>query len=422
MMPEKKKNWIKRNPWKSALIVVVIVIVLWIWKPWVAKTPPLQEFFNTDVIVGTGNLETVLTIQGSTQFSDSQRLTFMNKGKVKTVNVKVGDVVTKGQVLATITTDDLDDNIEQARINLDDAQQALQDVLDGYNLELELLQEEANYKSLILKQQTIGQDHLLALEALHQQIEDARKTYEDTKTDYEELLSGSNSATADLALSSIIRQRNTVFQNAVLDLKNVVTTVQSALDVFDQKLVLTTKYGSRTKNIYIGAKDPNLKNQAESLFWTISNQLSELDTLQRQLEAIAVADLTNEQILEAYTLVKDIGSNLVTWGDVSYTMFKESIDNTSYTLAQITSDADSALKNQTTGIGYIQKYSSIVDSLANLKEDTSLEDTKLKMDKAKTNLDKLELQVNVLLADQEKEKASLIDQIDKVQRNIRKIQ
>ena len=166
----------------------------------------------------------------------------MTKGKVTSVNVKVGDVVRKGQVLAKMTTDDLDDQVQQARINLDDARQALQDVLDGYNLQLELLQQQANYDALSLKQQTIDQDHQLALQTLEQQIRDAKKTYEDTKADYEELLSGSNSAAADLALSSTIRRRNTVFQNAVLDLKSIVATVQTNLDVYDQRLVMTDKY------------------------------------------------------------------------------------------------------------------------------------------------------------------------------------
>ncbi len=46
------------------------------------------------------------------------------------MNVKVGDEVSKGQVLAAISTDDLDDQVRQARINLDDANQALQDLLD----------------------------------------------------------------------------------------------------------------------------------------------------------------------------------------------------------------------------------------------------------------------------------------------------
>ncbi|MDR0282516.1 MAG: HlyD family efflux transporter periplasmic adaptor subunit [Candidatus Peribacteria bacterium] len=103
-------------------------------------------------------------------------------------------------------------------------------------------------------------------------------------------------------------------------------------------------------------------------------------------------------------------------------MFKASIDGVGYSLSQIDADANTALKNQSAGISYIQKYSTMVDALAGLKDDTSLEDTKLNLDKAKTALDKLELQVDVLLIDQQKEKVKLLDDMDTIQRNIVKIQ
>lgn len=321
-MPENKKNWIRRNPWKSAGILAILLIILRIWKPRVTKVNQNVDFVANEIVVGTGDLETTFTLQGTTKFADSQKLTFMNKGKVKSVTVKVGDLVKKGQILATITTDDLDDQVQQAKINLDDAKQALQDLLDGYNLELEYLQQKSNYDALVLKQQTIDQDQALALLDLQQQIEtakqtvkDTEKSYTDVKADYQELLSGSTSATADLALSSTLRKRNTVFQNAVLDLKNIVISIQSSLDSFDQKLQLTDKYKylDSTSALYVGAKDQNLKNQAETLFWTLSAQLTELTTKQKDLELIAVEQLTNEQILEAYALLRNIGSNLVSW-------------------------------------------------------------------------------------------------------------
>jgi multidrug efflux pump subunit AcrA (membrane-fusion protein) len=322
IMPENKKNWIRRNPWKSAGILAILLIILRIWKPRVTKVNQNVDFVANEIVVGTGDLETTFTLQGTTKFADSQKLTFMNKGKVKSVTVKVGDLVKKGQILATITTDDLDDQVQQAKINLDDAKQALQDLLDGYNLELEYLQQKSNYDALVLKQQTIDQDQALALLDLQQQIEtakqtvkDTEKSYTDVKADYQELLSGSTSATADLALSSTLRKRNTVFQNAVLDLKNIVISIQSSLDSFDQKLQLTDKYKylDSTSALYVGAKDQNLKNQAETLFWTLSAQLTELTTKQKDLELIAVEQLTNEQILEAYALLRNIGSNLVSW-------------------------------------------------------------------------------------------------------------
>jgi hypothetical protein len=215
--------------------------------------------------------------------------------------------------LATITTDDLDDQVEQARINLDDAKQALQDLLNGYNLELEMLQQQANYNTLFLKQQTIDQDHALVKEELEQKIKDAKKNYEDTKADYEELLSGSNSATADLALSSTIRKRNTTFQKAVFDIKSELLKLQTTLDAYDQIMLLTDKfrYMDSSTKIYIGAKDQNLKNQSESMFWTLSSQIAALASGYARLEPIAVADLTNNDILGLYRQLETIGTTMM---------------------------------------------------------------------------------------------------------------
>jgi multidrug efflux pump subunit AcrA (membrane-fusion protein) len=109
-------------------------------------------------------------------------------------------------------------------------------------------------------------------------------------------------------------------------------------------------------------------------------------------------------------------------------MFKASIESTSLTAGKINEYATTATSNQTAGIGYIQQYSKMVDSLAAIKEDTSLEDTKLKMEKAQTtlekaklNLNKQKLQVEVLFTTQAQEKAKLQSDIDATQRNITKI-
>ncbi|MBQ5945063.1 hypothetical protein IJL65_01325 [bacterium] len=61
--------------------------------------------------------------------------------------------------------------------------------MDAKNLDLEYIQQKANYDALILQQETIDQDHELAMQSLQQQIRDAQKLYNDTLADYQELLS-----------------------------------------------------------------------------------------------------------------------------------------------------------------------------------------------------------------------------------------
>ena len=126
--------------------------------------------------VETWNLENILTLQWTTQFADSQRLTFMTPGKVTAVYVKVWDYVKKWQILAKISTDDLDNNVAQAQRDIDTQKNNLQDLLDAKNLDLEYIQEKANYDSLQLQQETIDQEQELAMQELQQKIKDAEKT------------------------------------------------------------------------------------------------------------------------------------------------------------------------------------------------------------------------------------------------------
>lgn len=419
----KKENFFKRHRLLLTVIAIILVWVLYKRQPWVDKSPKNKVFYDMEATVKTGDLKTVLTLQWSTQFADSQKLTFMTQWKVTAVYVKVWDKVKKNQVLAKISTDDLDNNVAQARWDIDTQKANLQDLLDAKNLDLEYIQQKANYDALVLQQETIDQEQELAMQSLQQQIRDAQKLYDDTLADYQELLSGSDSANADLALSSTIRRRNQTLETAVLELKTIINDVNSIVDSYDKKLLITDKYKREVaRNDYIWADDLSLKVESEKLF----NQVSEnLDTLREQYTTLnekSVSDLSTEEVLDAYSTVKILWNELVDWWETNYDMFKASITSTSYTLTNIETDAKTfGTDLQSMWVKYVQLYTQKVSTLADLDDDTSLEDTKLKLDKAKTNLDKLNLQVDVLKAQQATEKATLEDNIDVARRNLNKI-
>ena len=171
--------------------------------------------------------------------------------------------------------------------------------------ELEYIQEKANYDSLILQKKTIDQDQELAMQELQQKIKDAQKLYDDTLKDYNELLSGSNSANADLALSSTIRKRNQTLETAVLELKTIINDVNWALDGYDKKLIITDKYKHEVaRNYNIWADDLYLKNQSEKWFNEITKELAILREKYENLDTKSVSDLTSEEVVDAYATVK----------------------------------------------------------------------------------------------------------------------
>ena len=57
--------------------------------------------------VGTGTVTVSATYTGSVDYANYQNLSFAADGNVGTVNVKVGDLVKKGQVLASSGPDSL---------------------------------------------------------------------------------------------------------------------------------------------------------------------------------------------------------------------------------------------------------------------------------------------------------------------------
>ena len=419
----KKENFFKRHRIALSVIALIIGYVLYQWQPWVDKTPKTKVFYDMETVVQTWDLENVLTLQWTTQFADSQKLTFMTQWKVTTVNVKVWDYVKKDQVLAKISTDDLDNNVAQAQLDIDTQRSNLKDLLDAKNIELEYIQEKANYDALLLQKETIDQDQELAMQSLQQQIKDAQKNYDDTLADYQELLSGSDSTSADLALSSTIRKRNQTLETAVLEIKTIINDLNSILDSYDKKLMITDKYRYEVaRNSYISANNLYLRSESEWEYYQIDWNLNTLREKYNNLNSKSISDLTSEEVLDAYSTLKTLWNDLVNWWETNYDMFRASITSTSYTLADIEKDAKTfGTDLQSQWVKYVQLYTQKVSTLADLDDDTSLEDTKLKLDKAKTNLDKLNLQVDVLKAQQEKDKATLEDNIDTSLRNLNKI-
>ena len=419
----KRDNFFKRHWIALWVITLIVAYILYQWQPWVDKSPKTKIYYDMESTVQTGDLENVLTLQWDTQFADSQKLTFMTQWKVTAVYVKVWDTVKKNQVLAKISTDDLDNNVAQAQLNIDTLKTNLQDLLDARNLDLEYIQQKAGYDALILQQQTIDQDQELAMQELQQKIKDAQKLYDDTSADYQELLSGSDSTNVDLALSSTIRKRNQTLETAVLELKTIINDINSVLDNYDKKLIISEKYKREvSRNYDIGADNLSSKIKSEKWYDQISWDLNVLREKYDILSSKAISDLSSEEVVDAYASLKELWNDLVDWWESNYDMFKSSYTSSSYTLTDIETDAKNfGTDLQALWVKYVQLYTTKVSLLADLDDDTSLEDTKLKLDKAKTNLDKLNLQVDVLKAQQEKDKATLEDNIDTAVRNLNKI-
>lgn len=84
-----------------------------------------------DFTVGRKTIATTLLISGIADAELNSNLTFQSSGRVDAVNVKTGDTVREGDVLATLESDDLQNAVASAQANLRTAQLRLEDLLEG---------------------------------------------------------------------------------------------------------------------------------------------------------------------------------------------------------------------------------------------------------------------------------------------------
>lgn len=125
------KKWLNK---KWVTIGVVSVLVLgggyWTYKHYTAK-PVVATNITTKAKMG--DVKKVITATGTVNFPHSIPLQFSNKGQVVELNIKDGDSVKKGQVLARIDDAALKTTVVQQQANLMTAQARLQSLQDGFN-------------------------------------------------------------------------------------------------------------------------------------------------------------------------------------------------------------------------------------------------------------------------------------------------
>jgi HlyD family secretion protein len=103
-----------KKPWFIISIIIILVIIAggYFLNKNNAKSP--YEF----TVVQKGNLSQEVSVTGRVKPAQAVDLAFERSGKVARVNVKIGDKVSSGQVLAVLENGDLIAQISQARANV----------------------------------------------------------------------------------------------------------------------------------------------------------------------------------------------------------------------------------------------------------------------------------------------------------------
>ena len=136
---KKLGNYIWRKK-RTLLVSLSILWMVWIWG-YNKYFKPAEDtsFFSNDYEVITWDVSNSLNLIWTTQFANAQKLTFVNKGRVTSVKTKVGATVKKWDILATITTDDLDRKVEDKKKEIKNLQLKLNTILSKSDKNLDIL-------------------------------------------------------------------------------------------------------------------------------------------------------------------------------------------------------------------------------------------------------------------------------------------
>ncbi|HZK84381.1 MAG TPA: biotin/lipoyl-binding protein [Desulfosporosinus sp.] len=133
---------------KWVTIGVLGVLVLgggyWTYKHFTVK-PAVAS--NITAKAKMGSVKKVISATGTVNFPHSIPLQFSNKGQLVELNIKDGDSVKKGQVLARIDDADLKTAVVQQQANLMTAQSKLQALRDGFNVQTKAVAQSALAKA-----------------------------------------------------------------------------------------------------------------------------------------------------------------------------------------------------------------------------------------------------------------------------------
>ncbi len=120
------KHFIKNNKWWSALIAIVLLIVIYfvfVKKPasTIGSTVTVESRNITEEVSATGNVKPLSDIS----------MAFETGGKVSDIAVSIGDKVSAGQYLASVSNSDLSAAVDQAKASLSAAEADLAILKNG---------------------------------------------------------------------------------------------------------------------------------------------------------------------------------------------------------------------------------------------------------------------------------------------------
>lgn len=249
------------------------------------------------------DIEKTIEIYGNAELKKEDTLWFAMPWDVAEIYVNEWDYVTKWQILASLDTENLDNDIRQAELSLDNAKINYQD-LYNWGTDTQILQAET----------TLEQSRS-ALRLAEQQLDELERNSD---------------------IDTVWNNNDTVLKSTALSIKDYITQWEKAVIALDKIFGVTSKYESEndTYENYISSKNNSYKRKTENMILQSYHLLDTLENNYNHLDNSLNIDDKN-RITNTLKSAEDFFEQLYDTCETAYQALENSETNEILTPAMI---------------------------------------------------------------------------------------
>lgn len=254
-------GWARRHKKRTALILVLVLAAALVLRGFLFRSAPAASYqFVRTTTLQKSSLTDSVSVNGTVKSGSEASVTVADSAKnykVSEVRVTVGDKVKKGDVIAVLDTQDLQEQITSARQNYADSVQSAQTSYDRavQDLNTSTVQHENNLIDLQDKIKQADEDLDEAkddLEDAEDNADDAEDAYDDAKAKYDKIKAAYDSAAASISTYTEAKEKAA----------NALSEAQKALN--DAQTALNAEPGNEEKNKAVEAEQANVTKAQDS--------------------------------------------------------------------------------------------------------------------------------------------------------------
>lgn len=305
-------------------------------------------------------IEKTVEVYWNAELVNEEKLSFQLWWDVAEIFVNQWDYVHKWDILATLDTENLDNDILQAEIALENA--------------------EINYNEL----QKWWTDT---------QILQAENTLAQSKSNLELLEQQYNELVENSEIDTLWNSNNTVLKSTVFNIKDYISQWEKALIALDKIFGVSRKYESENNSFeqYLSKKNTSYKRQTERLISRWYNLLEDLEDDYNKLDTNPTIDDKND-ILDALDISEDFFENLYEATEYAYKALENSEINEILTATMIW-NFESIVSNYSTFAK--SNLSAVVNTTNSIKNLSKSNNTNLTIQAKENEINSLKNAINL---------------------------